>query len=62
MIGGNNVSGSNKIDIMKFVIGERKNLLYPTSFQKSFSRKSKQENENAGNQKCRIDTPLEYIM
>ena len=64
MIGGNNVAWIKSTRYNEFIIGENKKLLYPTSFLKSFNRKSKQEHEHehAGNQKYRIDTPLEYIV
>jgi len=60
MIGGNNVAWIKSNRYNEFVIGESKNLLFPTSFRKSFSRKSKEE--NIGNKKYRVGSPLEYIM
>ena len=58
MVGGNYVAWIKSNRVKDLVTGGCKNPLYPTNFRKSYDSKTKKENENHGNQICRIGSIL----
>ena len=62
MVGGNYVAWIKLERVKELVTEECKKPLYPKNFRKSYSSKTEKENENDGDQICRIDSTLEYTM